>query len=292
MIEQQLGKLELTILSDGSQLMKTSHPTFGPYTDPATVKQLLRDHHRPTEAVSLGLHILLIRKGDRLIMADSGLGNLEPTSGRLPQALAAAGIQANDITDIVLTHGHLDHIGGLITPAGQPAYPSATIHLAQTEYNCWMQPNPDFSASAMKDDADTQQYLVNHIRRILTAIQPQLRLIQHHQTLHNCIRFVAAPGHTPGHTVLQIYSGNEELWHLADVVHSDVLLVPHPEWGFFFDTDFHLACNTRISMLSMLADTGKPTLAYHLPWPGLGYVRRNGTAFEWIPVAFVTPEGE
>lgn len=285
----QLGNLELTIISDGYQVMKPVHPIFAPLTESELVEQLLKENFRSTDQVDLSLHILLIKKGDKLIMIDSGLGNEEPTAGYLQEALAAAGFKPTDITDIALTHGHLDHIGGLVTSNDAIAFPAANIHLPKTEYNFWTADDPDFSQSPMKNNPGLLAGLITRIKNILAVIKPKLQLIDQSQVLFDCIRLVAAPGHTPGHTLINVFSGEEELLHIADLIHSDVLLFPHPEWGFLFDTDLEQASATRRNILEKLANHKMLALAYHLPWPGLGYVRHKADAFEWVPKAYASP---
>ena len=117
----------------------------------------------------------------------------------------------------------------------------------------------------------------------LEFIKPQLQLTEPGDLLFNCIHLIAAPGHTPGHIIIRIFSGDEELIHIADIVHSEVLLFPNPEWGFIFDTDFEQAVATRTKVLNQLAQKQILTLAYHLPWPGLGHMRHKNNAFDWVP---------
>jgi glyoxylase-like metal-dependent hydrolase (beta-lactamase superfamily II) len=284
-----LGDLELTIISDGYQVMRPAHPIFAPFTAPELVKQLLEEKFRPTEFVDLSLHILLIRKGDHIIMIDSGLGQSEFTGGKLQQALASAGIDASEISTIILTHAHTDHIGGLMDNDGTLVFPSAKIYMTKIEFEFWTSKYPDFTASALKNDKDQVFKLCQDIKNRLELLKPQLYLIELGKLLFECIELIAAPGHTPGHVIVRVFSGNEELMHIADIVHSEVLLFPHPEWGFAFDIDFKQAVVTRRKILTELAQSKTLTLAYHLPWPGLGYVRQISNAFEWIPKAYSTP---
>ncbi|MGY0035625.1 hypothetical protein [Pedobacter sp. NJ-S-72] len=88
---------------------------------------------------------------------------------------------------------------------------------------------------------------------------------------------------------MNVFSGKEELIHIADLIHSDVLQFPNPEWGFSGDTDLLMASKTRRAILTQLAANKTHTLAYHLPWPGLGHVRKKDNGFEWVPDVFLTP---
>jgi len=95
-----------------------------------------------------------------------------------------------------------------------------------------------------------------------------------------------AEGHTPRHSLVHVFSNGEELVHIADLLHSDVLLAPHPEWSFSGDTDIALAAATRRRVLSVLAEKRAKIFPYHLPWPGVGHVRRQGEGFEWVAEAY------
>ncbi|NML39867.1 MBL fold metallo-hydrolase [Chitinophaga sp. G-6-1-13] len=279
----RLGELELMILSDGHQALAPAHPMIGPYEQPDHVLQSLRALQLPTDALQLDLNILLVRHQDKLILIDAGLGQEDTTSGLLPANLAAAGIPATAITDIVLTHAHTDHTGGLLHPDGAPVFPHATIHLSQTEYDYWMQGRPDFSASPLDIAPEMKTGLTTRIPQILRGIQPQLRLAAPRATLCDCIRLIPAPGHTLGHSMVEIFSGEDTLLHSADLLHAAVLL-QHPEWGMFYDMDFGQAAHTRERILQEAANTGRMTMTYHLPWPGLGKIKKDNTGFEWEPV--------
>jgi glyoxylase-like metal-dependent hydrolase (beta-lactamase superfamily II) len=98
-----------------------------------------------------------------------------------------------------------------------------------------------------------------------------------------------APGHTPGHTLVHIFSGSEELVHVADLLHSDVLLFPHPEWGFNGDTDIELATATRKQVLADLTTNHQKVFGYHLPWPGIGHIRKQGDGYEWVAETYAFP---
>lgn len=279
----RLGQLELMIFSDGYQLLAPAHPMIGPFERPDYIQQALRAQEQPTHELRLDLNILLVRHSDKLILIDAGLGQEDSTGGQLPVNLAAAGIPATAITDIVLTHAHTDHIGGLLHPDSSPVFPNARIHLSQAEYDNWMQGQPDFSASPLDAVAQLKKALTTRIPGIIGAIRPQLRLADPLATLCDCIRLIPAPGHTTGHSMVEIFSGGETLLHSADLLHT-ALLLQHPEWGMFYDMDFGQAALTRENVLQEEAKKTRMTMTYHLPWPGLGRIKQGAVGFEWEPV--------
>lgn len=285
----KLGQLELTVVTDGKLTMKPVQPFFAPDIDPAQVKTLLQNSFRSTEQVELGMNILVIRNGKRVIMIDAGAGNnFGPDCGWLPQTLVDAGFRLEDITDVVLTHAHPDHMGGLLDKANKLLLPNAQVHVSKTEHDFWLQPSQDFSRSKF-NDMKVLQAMIDGMKSTLGILRPRLHFFDNDAVLLDCIRLKPAPGHTPGHTLVEVFSGDAQLWHIGDLVHSDVLLFPHPEWGFYGDTDFAQAAATRRREFEALADSRALTLAYHLPWPGLGHVRKKDDAFEWIAESYATP---
>jgi len=286
----QLGQLELRVITDGRLVAPAVQPVFAPGIAAAEVAHVLADNFLPTNYVDFALNVLLLKTGVRTVLIDTGNGTLGgPDSGHLLQNLRAAGIQPAAITDVLLTHCHSDHLGGLLTPTGQLAFPRATVHLGRVEHDFWTGPNPDFSRSQPPDPQ-----LVAFQRRTVAAVLPavghRLRLFEAGDTLFGCVRVQLAPGHTPGHVVLTLFSAGQQLVHLADAVHHHLLLFAHPEWGTAYDTDFTLAVATRTRLLAELAERRVRTFAYHLPWPGLGYVRHQGTGYEWVAEPYATPD--
>ncbi|MGY0035626.1 MBL fold metallo-hydrolase [Pedobacter sp. NJ-S-72] len=173
-----LGEIEITIVSDGYLEMKPVQPSFAPGITPELVVNILKDNFRPLDYVPLGMQIMLIRKENQLIMIDSGIGKSASTAGLLTQALSSAGFKNSDVTAIVLTHAHLDHIGGLVNETGTLAFPNAELHMAQKEFDFWTQDKPDFSKSILKDSPDfLAGFIVNVKKKKTLAIaKPKLQL--------------------------------------------------------------------------------------------------------------------
>ncbi len=285
----KLGDLDLVIVSDGSLSLGPVQPFYAPGVAPGLVKKALEDSFRPTDAIALGINILVVKKGQTTILIDTGTGpGFGSGAGWLPQSLVAAGIKPSDVTDIVLTHGHADHIGGLLDAKEAFAFPAAKVYISKKEHEFWMADHQDFSRCTLNDKTALNGMAAT-AKKILTVISDRLHLYRPEDQLFDCIRFEEATGHTPGHMLVKVYSGNDELVHVADLVHSDVLLFPHPEWGFGGDTDFHAGVATRKRVLEELAVSRKKVLAYHLAWPGLGHVRKKSSGYEWVPDTFAFP---
>lgn len=207
------------------------------------------------------MNILLLRAADATVLVDTGQGGL------LLQSMAAAGVAPAAVTLVVLTHTHGDHVLGLLTAGGEPAFPNATYVIAGPELDFWRG----------RMDAAQRPLLAMMEARGLRVIAPDEQILP-------WLAAVPLPGHTPGQVGLVATSAGESLTHLADLLHAPVQFA-HPGWSPRFDADTSVSVPTRREALGQMADAGRRVLFYHLPFPGLGRVRRAGDAFAWEPAA-------
>jgi len=286
----RLGDLDIAILSDGYINFPVIQPIMAPEADIQAVSSILNASFLPTKDFGLGMNIMLIKKGDHLILFDTGGGKTDDqTGGKLLESLESANISPDQITDIVITHAHFDHIGGLLDGQGKSIYPNAIIYMTDIEYNFWTSNNPDFSNSK-SNGMEGQKEMIQSASHILRTIKPQVKLIKDGERLFDCITISLAPGHTPGHVISEISSNGESIIHIADVVHYGAILFPHPEWGTMFDWDFDLAVQTRINTFENLSQKKALVFGYHLPYPGFGHIVKTGTnSYQWLPKPFLAP---
>lgn len=284
----KLGELELFILTDG-YIHEEDLNSFAPRGNVAELKKILKDNFRSEDYIDMAMNVMMVKTKDKLILLDSGMGIFaDERTGFLLKSLQKAGFSAKDITDIFISHAHPDHIGGVVDKQNNLVFPNANIFISKIEHDFWMHAGiKDFSNSALKKQPERLGQIISAIQNILKTIQPKLKFYDLNNTLYNNFSFQLAPGHTPGLTVTTISSGNEKLMYIADLIHSDVILFPHPDWGFAGDTDLDIATASRKKLLQQLADTRTRAFAYHLPWPGLGFTKKKTTGFEWIPESFM-----
>lgn len=284
----QLGELELFVLTDG-YIHEENLNSFAPRGTVSELKAILKDNFRPENYIDMAMNILLVKTKNKLILLDTGMGIFaDERSGFLLKSLQKAGFSPKDVTDVFISHAHPDHIGGVVDKQNQFIFSNADIFISKTEHDFWMKASiKDFSNSALKTQPGFLNQIIPAIQNILKTIQPKLKFYDLNNTLYDYFSFQLAPGHTPGLTVTTISSGNEKLIYIADLIHSDVILFPHPEWGYFGDTDLDIATASRKKLLQQLADTRIRAFAYHLPWPGLGYTKKKTSGFEWFPEGFM-----
>ncbi|GAB0156498.1 MBL fold metallo-hydrolase [Chryseobacterium sp. Alg-005] len=286
----RLGELELFILTDG-YIHEQNLKSFAPRGNLAELKAILKENFRSEDSIDMAMNILLVKTKDKLILLDTGMGIFaDERTGFLLKSLQKAGFAPGDITDIFISHAHPDHIGGVVDKQNRLVFPNADLFISKIEHDFWMKATiKDFSNSALKEQPEFLNQIIPPIQNILKTIQPKLKFFDVSKSLYDHFNFQLAPGHTPGLTVMTISSGKEKLVYIADLIHSDIVLFPHPDWGYFGDTDLDIATNSRIKLLQQLAETKTRAFAYHLPWPGLGFTKKKTKGFEWFPESSMNP---
>ncbi|WP_205514580.1 MBL fold metallo-hydrolase [Longitalea arenae] len=283
-----LGTLELTVVSDGFIVFDPPQPILAPETSKACFKSALESHFLPSGFVKIALNMLVIKNGAQVILIDAGAGNtMGDSSGWLIPNLELAGIRPAEVTNILITHAHSDHIGGILTSTGDLAFPNAKVYMPRNEYEFWDSGTVNLSKSKLVDKEGFIRFSVPIIQAVKKALGAKLILFEPGQILFDFIKAIPTPGHTPGHTSYLIMSEGQELIHMGDLTHH-LLLFEYPDWGFEADYDFKEGIVTRKEMLHRLAETRQLAFSIHLPWPGLGHVRKKGGAFEWVSEHFTS----
>lgn len=284
----KLGELDLFILTDGF-IHEKNLASFAPRGNVTELKSILRDNFRSDDYIDMAMNVLLVKTKNRLILMDTGMGIFaDERTGFLLKSLKKAGFSPRDITDVFISHAHPDHIGGVVDKQNALIFPNAHIFISKIEYDFWMKASiKDFGNSELSRHPEMIGQIIPSIQNVLKAIKSKLKFYELDKTIYENFSFQLAPGHTPGLTLVKISSGPENLLYIADLIHSDVVLFPHPDWGYFGDTDLDIAIASRKKLLKQLAETKSRAFSYHLPWPGLGFTKPQNTAYEWIAESFM-----
>ncbi|MEL7464079.1 MAG: MBL fold metallo-hydrolase [Pseudomonadota bacterium] len=283
----RIGDLTGTVVSDG--ILPLGDPS-GAFTGPSQeeMKAMLTRNFLPTDNAVLEQNILVVDAGDRRILFDTGMGTSQmfgPTPGKLMPSLDAAGIDAASITDIVCTHGHCDHVWGIMSDAGERIFPNAQIWISEADFDFWT----DEGKLGATDPAWMPAF-IEGARRNLMPNQDRMKFFKDGEEFLPGLQAMFAPGHTVGHTAFMVTSGNDSLAVIGDLTHHHVILLETPLTQFAFDTDPALSAQTRVRMLDMIAAQRLPMIAYHFPWPGIGHVEKVGDGFRYHPAPMIMQE--
>jgi glyoxylase-like metal-dependent hydrolase (beta-lactamase superfamily II) len=277
----RIGEIDVLVVSDGVLPLPTAMLAHN--ADPAIRASWMSDMFLPPDAFDWSLNAVVVRSGAQTILIDAGLGldpdlNL-PRAGQLIARLEAAGIDLAAVTDVVLTHMHMDHVGGLLVGGVKERLrPDLRIHVAAAEVKFWEA--PDFSRVSMPPGFPDA--LRATAKRFAQEYRSQLRLFDEEQEVAPGVIVRRTGGHTPGHSVVRMASGGDRLTFAGDAVFA--VSFDHPDWHNGFEHDPEEASRVRIRLLTELAATGEPLVATHLPFPSVGRVAIDGNAFRWVPV--------
>ena len=257
----KVGSLQLVALHDAQYVIHNDSKVFGVDVGPASVAEVLKANGLPDDRITLSVSALLVRTGNRVVLLDSGMG--PKANGGLMASLKVANIAPADITDVVITHSHGDHVGGLVGAGGELAFPKATIRMSAAEW-AWMKAQPGSADLVKAIDGHVETFTVG------TPIAPGVTPI-------------ALDGHTPGHVGYEIVSGKHRLLDIGDMAHSSLLSLKKPEWTMGFDSDAAKAKATRKATFARLAKDKELVFSPHFPFPGVGRIAADGDAFKWVP---------
>lgn len=274
----RVGAASLTILSDGGITLPASMLARG--VAPAEVRAALAQAGLAVDTTQSALNVPVLELGDDLLLFDCGAGrNFLPTTGRLPQSVETAGIDPAKVTQVLFTHAHPDHLWGALDEFDTPAFPNATYHIAQAEWDFWFA--PDVFARLPEE----RHAFAAGAQRVLKALDPQLKRFRPGEEIVSGLAAFETGGHTPGHVSFEVRTGSERLMILGDVFTHPVLSFGHPDWATAFDQEPERAAATRRRVLDRLASEKVLVSTYHLPAGGLGRVERQGTAYRFVPAA-------
>ena len=271
----RIGAIEAAALVTGYLEGKPAQPFYAPQASAEAFRAALADAGI-ADKLRLHFNILLLRVGGEVVLIDAGPGGKQPAHFALNGLLAELRLKPADVSLVLLTHAHFDHIGGLLDAEGRIVFPNARHLCMAEELDYWTAAKPDFSRLRMNPDG-----LLKAARRVFDVVP--FERIGAATRLPDGITPILTPGHTPGHMALRIASGGETLHHIGDLTHHGALLVPHPDWTIASDCNEEQAAATRRAVFTQLAAEGTRVFGCHLPFPGLGRLIAQGDGFRWQP---------
>jgi glyoxylase-like metal-dependent hydrolase (beta-lactamase superfamily II) len=264
----KLGKFECMVVSDGEAFVPANMLFANAPVD--ILNQKLSDYHLKPEKIFGPLNCLVVNTGDHWVLIDTGLGHLAKLipngkkGGKLLRNLKTAGIKPEDIDTVIVTHYHSDHIGGISDKKGKPTFPGAKYFFMKSEW--------DFAC---------EQH--DMLKAKLLSIQDRVEFLEEEAEIIPGIKAIAAPGHTPGHMMVSIYSEEKEMLYISDVI-GHTLHIEFPDWCMGHEYDPKQAVHTRRAILEKAVKEKILIHAFHQDFPGLGYVVQGENGWTWQPV--------
>jgi glyoxylase-like metal-dependent hydrolase (beta-lactamase superfamily II) len=290
-----LGDFEITALLDGThpfpaaEVLTTTKPgsssgrakLFEQNLKEANDLLAASDLRAPTEG---SINAFLVNTGTKLILIDSGAGTLYGSCcGHLIDNLRASGYQPEQVDEVLLTHLHADHVGG-IAPNGIIAFPNAVIRSSKLDADYWLN---DANENAAHD------FLRPMFEGDKASLKPYIAIgryqpFEDEQEIVPGIRAIPAPGHTPGHTSYEVQSRGQKLLVWGDIVHVAPIQFPEPGVTVQYDSNEDVAEKEREQIFADAAKQGYWIGAAHISFPGLGHVGSRAERFIWIPTEYTT----
>jgi len=273
-----LGEFEVTTFLDGSVQRDGPFPIFGGDQKEADVHALLEANFLPPAKFENPYVPVLVNTGKELVLFDTGNGPRRrgKGAGLLPELLKQAGYTPDQIDVVVITHGHPDHIGGLME-GDKPGFPNARYVYGAVEFDYWNKGDniPD------KRKGTRDLYM-----KIAVPFAEKAAMIKPGDDVVTGIRSIEAFGHSPGHLAFHLESKGQQLVVWADTCNHYVVSLQRPDWHVAFDNDKEQAAATRKKVFAMVNADKIPVIGHHMPFPGLGFLDKRGEAYSWVAAGY------
>jgi glyoxylase-like metal-dependent hydrolase (beta-lactamase superfamily II) len=272
-VTYKVGAAEVTALYDGIW-EKPHDPAFIANASVEDVKAAMVKAGLSADFVSIPFTVAVVKNGGKIILCDSGTGGqVQPTAGKMMANMKAAGIDPNKIDTILISHFHPDHIFGLMEKdTNKPVFPNTEIIVSDVEYKFWT------DLAVIDRLPEARKGLARRIQAVFPTWK-NIRQVSGEPEVAPGIRFVSAPGHTPGHRAFHLSSGSSQLMISNDAAYVPALVMANPGWHGQYDQDAVTAEATRRKLLDRVIADKIMISGYHFPFPGAGTIAKDGTGY-------------
>ena len=280
----KVGDIQVTVVSDG-RFTFPLQDSFITNAKKEEVNAVLENAFLPRDIFTIYFAPLVINTGGKLVVIDTGNGPVArqkvKTNGAFAENMAAAGFDPNAVDMVVISHFHTDHVNGLLSADGTPAFPNAEVLVPALEHKYWTDAGEESRAPTPRI-AD----IFKGVRRVIgnAEVAKRLRTYEWDKEVIPGVLAVGTPGHTPGHTSHIVTSGASKVYVQADVTHAPFLFARHPGWHAFYDHEPVQAEATRRKVYDMLSAEKIMVQGFHYPFPSVAHVEKTATGYLEIPM--------
>ncbi|WP_420860622.1 MBL fold metallo-hydrolase [Algirhabdus cladophorae] len=271
-----LGSGTLTTVSDGNLTLPGSF-LFDAMPQ-GELSSILADYNLATDQITPDCNLALYRDSERTVLFDVGSGpDFMPTAGTIVDSLEALGLAPEDITDVVFTHAHPDHIWGLLDDFDEPLFYNANYMMGRAEWDYWWNPN------TVSEIGEARAAFAVGAKRRMEAIKDIVTFFEDGQEVLPGIAALSTPGHTPGHMAFEVRSGSRGALVCGDAIGNHHVAFRKPNWLSGSDQDPDTAVATRNMLFDRLTGEDLAVIGFHLPQGGIGRVDKMGDGFVFVP---------
>ncbi len=270
-----LGSATLTTVSDGNLILPGDF-IFGPMPQDE-LAPILAEYGVSSTQVTPECNLALYRDGTNTVLFDVGSGpDFVPSAGTIVDGLSAIGLTPDDITHVVFTHAHPDHIWGLLDDFDEPLFYNATYMIGRAEWDYWWNPE------TVNTIGESRAVFAVGAKRRLEAIENSVVMFDGGQEILPGIAAVSSPGHTPGHMAFEVRQGSQSALILGDAIGNHHVAFQRPHWPSGSDQDAETAIATRKMLFDRLISEKMALVGFHLPNGGMGHAEVDGDGFRFI----------
>lgn len=270
-----LGAVQLTTVSDGSLMLPGSF-IFDPMPKDE-LAPIMDEFGLSSERLTPECNLALYRDGENTVLFDVGSGpDFMPTAGTILESLDLMGLGAEDISHVVFTHAHPDHIWGLLDEFDEPLFYEARYFMGRAEWDYWWNPE------TVNTIGEARAAFAVGAKRRMVAIEDSVQLFDDGDEILPGIAAVSTPGHTPGHMAFEIRNGSESALVVGDAIGNNHVAFRKPGWESGSDQNRALAAETRVMLLNRLVSEQMAVVGFHLPNGGIGRAEALGDGYRFV----------